>query len=212
METLIASPNYIAFLCASLLLAATPGPGVLYIVARTVSQGRSYGLASVGGIALGGLCNAIAASAGLAALLSASEIAFSIVNLCGAAYFLWLGITMLLNKQADSTAAPRTEPRRHAFRDGFLIALLNPKTTLFFAALLPQFMKPGASALGQGLLLSCTFVLVALCTDSLYVFTASTLSPGILERSPLRKYGRSITAMILIGLGICAAAIPHHAR
>jgi threonine/homoserine/homoserine lactone efflux protein len=213
MDTLITSPMFIAFLFASLLLAATPGPGVLYIVARTLSQGRGSGLASVGGIALGGMCNAVAASAGLATLLSASDIAFTIVKLCGAAYFLWLGFTMLRNKPSASAAALRTAPRRHAFRDGFLIALLNPKTTLFFAALLPQFMKSGVSALGQGLLLSCTFVLVALCTDSLYVFTAAALSPAILERSPLRRYGRNITAMTLLGLGIYAAmATSHHAK
>jgi threonine/homoserine/homoserine lactone efflux protein len=213
MDILITSPAFIAFLLASLLLAATPGPGVLYIVARTLSQGRRSGLASVGGIALGGICNAIAASAGLAALLAASESAFTVVKLCGAAYFLWLGFKTWRSNPAAPVAARLSPAPRYAFRDAFLIALLNPKTTLFFAALLPQFIRPGICALGQSLFLSCTFVLIALCTDSLYVFTAAALSSAIVERSPLRRYGRNLTAITLIGLGIYAAmATPHHAK
>jgi threonine/homoserine/homoserine lactone efflux protein len=204
---------FIAFLLASLLLAATPGPGVLYIVACTLGQGSSSGLASVCGIALGGITNATAASVGLAALLSASDAAFTVVKLAGAAYFLWLGVKTLCASSAVQAGASHSTAPKRAFRDGFWVALLNPKTTLFFAALLPQFIRPGISALGQSLFLSCIFVLIALCTDTIYVLTAAALSPAILQRSQLRRYGRTITATTLICLGIYSAiATPYHAK
>ncbi|MGO8976331.1 MAG: LysE family translocator [Steroidobacteraceae bacterium] len=213
IATFVTSPMFIAFLLASLLLAATPGPGVLYIVARTVGQGRSSGLASVGGIALGGISNAAAASVGVAALLSASDTAFTVVKLAGAAYFLWLGFKTLCVSPAVQVGASHSTAPKRVFCDGFLVALLNPKTTLFFAALLPQFMRPGISALGQSLFLSCIFTLVALCTDTIYVLTVAALSPAILQRSPLRQYGRNITATTLICLGIYSAiATPYHAK
>jgi threonine/homoserine/homoserine lactone efflux protein len=206
IQVLLTSPTFAAFLFASLILAVTPGPGVIYIVTRTVGQGRKAGFASIGGIALGDLGNATAASVGLAALLAASATAFVIVKLAGAAYLIFLGVKTLWARSAAPVMVNRgRESPARLFRDGFLVALLNPKTALFFAALLPQFIDPGASPLWQSLILSCVFVAIAVCTDTLYMLTASALAPAIRRRGGSRSYGRYITAATFIGLGVYAA-------
>jgi threonine/homoserine/homoserine lactone efflux protein len=195
----------LAFLLASLALAITPGPGVIYIVTRTMSQGRRAGLASVCGVAIGNLGNAAAASIGLAAVLKTSATAFIVIKFAGAAYLIFLGIQAL--------RAPRVIQRAEAgapvaplllFRDGFIVAILNPKTALFFAALLPQFMVPGASPLTQSLELGCVFVSIAACTDTLYVLTASVVSATIRQK-PGHAYGRAISAAAYFALGLYAA-------
>ena len=158
------------------------------------------------GIALGDLGNATAASLGLAALLSASAAAYVIVKFAGAAYLVYLGVKALRARSAAPLAAGRIrESPGRLFRDGFLVALLNPKTALFFAALLPQFINPGASPLWQSLVLSCIFVAMAMCTDTIYMLTASALGPAISRRGSSRPYGRYITAAAFIGLGLYAA-------
>jgi threonine/homoserine/homoserine lactone efflux protein len=207
IQALLTSPTFAAFLFASLILAVTPGPGVIYIVTRTLGQGRKAGFASIGGIALGDLGNATAASVGLAALLSASATAFVIVKLAGAAYLIFLGVKALWVRSATPIMVNRIrESPARLFRDGFLVALLNPKTALFFAALLPQFIDPGASPLWQSLVLSGVFVAIAVCTDTLYMLTASALAPALdRRRGGSRSYGRYITAATFIGLGVYAA-------
>jgi threonine/homoserine/homoserine lactone efflux protein len=203
---LVTSPTFVAFLFASLILAVTPGPGVIYIVTRTLGQGRKAGLSSVGGIALGNLGNAAAASVGLAAVLAASSTAFAVVKIAGAAYLIFLGVKALRARPTAETVdrLNRASPAR-LFRDGFLVALLNPKTALFFAALLPQFIRPGASPLGQTLVLSSVFVSIAVCTDTVYVFSAAAFAKTIAQRSGWRPFGRYATAATFIGLGVYAA-------
>jgi threonine/homoserine/homoserine lactone efflux protein len=205
VASLIASPAFLAFLLASLALAITPGPGVLYIVTKTLSQGRRAGLASVCGIAVGNLGNAVLASIGLAAVLKMSAAAFILIKFAGAAYLIILGIQALRAprriQQAESAA--RVLPGL-LFRDGFIVAILNPKTALFFAALLPQFMVPGLAPLTQSMVLGCVFVSIAACTDTVYVFTASFLSAAVGQKSG-RPFGRIASAATLIGLGLYAA-------
>ena len=205
------SPAFAAFIVASIVLALTPGPGVIYLVTRTLSRGRKVGLASIGGIALGDLGNAVAASAGLAAVLSACAPAFVAIKLAGAGYLVILGIRTLRSQRPARVAAP-IRPLR-PFRDGFWVALLNPKTALFFAALVPQFIDPHRSALGQSLLLGGVFVAIAMCTDTLYVLAASALAPAITQRSRWLAYGRYVSAATFIGLGVYAAfASPRSSR
>jgi threonine/homoserine/homoserine lactone efflux protein len=214
IETIITSPTLVAFLIASLVLAVTPGPGVVYIVTQTLGQGRKAGLASICGIALGNLGNAAAASVGLAAVFAASATAFVVVKISGAAYLVFLGIKALRNRSPvqDAGSHKRISPAR-LFRDGFLVALLNPKTALFFAALLPQFINPDASPLGQSLVFGSVFVLIAMCTDTIYVLCASALASTIRQRSAWRPYGRYISAASFIGLGVYAAfASPRSAK
>ena len=197
-----------AFLAASLVLALTPGPVVVYVLARTVAEGRRAGLASVLGAALGNLGNAVGASLGLAALLAVSSAAFLAVKLAGAAYLVYLGIAAL-RQRGGTTQLPSLRPKSAArlMRDGFMVALLNPKTAIFFAAFLPQFVDPAGPAALQCLALSVVFVLLAASTDTAYVLTASAASARIgatLERG--RSLGRYAVAATFIGLGVFTAA------
>lgn len=199
-------PALVAFGLASLVLAATPGPGVLYIVTRTLAQGRRAGLASVAGVALGNLGNALGASLGLAALLAVSSLAFSIVKYAGAAYLVWLGIKAL---RAISAPVPvgRFDAPRHSriLRDGFVVALLNPKTALFFAAFLPQFVDPAGAAVLQSAGFGAAFVAIAACTDTAYVLAAGAAAPALCTRGGARALGRYASALVYLGLGIFTA-------
>lgn len=203
----------LAFIGASLVLALTPGPAVIYIVARTVSQGRASGLASVAGVALGNLGNALGAAFGLAALFAVSASAFTLVKLAGAAYLVWMGLKMW-REAARADAAARLDlpaaalavtPVAKIFRDGFVVALLNPKTALFFAAFLPQFMSPALPALTQSLSLGALFVLVAGSTDLGYVVLASWVAPRLRRADDARRHGQRAAGTAFIGLGLLAA-------
>jgi threonine/homoserine/homoserine lactone efflux protein len=192
-----------AFGLASLVLAATPGPGVLYIVTRTLAQGRRAGLASVAGVAAGNLGNALGASLGLAALLAVSSLAFTVVKFAGAAYLVWMGIQALRETRADAPAAHFDSPQHARIaRDGFWVALLNPKTALFFAAFLPQFIDPAGSAVLQSSLFGAAFVAIAACTDTAYVLAAGAAAPGLMRA---RSLGRYATAAVYLGLGVFTA-------
>ena len=131
------------FSVAALGLLVVPGPAVLYIVTRSVAQGRKAGLASVLGIELATLCHSVAAAFGLSAILMASATAFTVVKYVGAAYLMYSGIRTILSKR-DRETKNVTKPRRmiELFRKGFVVNLLNPKTALFFYAFLPQFADP----------------------------------------------------------------------
>lgn len=204
-DLLPAWPLLSAFLVASLVLAVTPGPGVLYIVTRSLVQGRRAGLASVAGVALGNLGNACAAALGLAALFAVSSLAFTFVKYAGAAYLVWLGIQMLRRPQRTASAdAPPAIPLARLFRDGFVVALLNPKTTVFFAAFLPQFLDPTAAPMTQGLLLCALFVAIAAVTDSVYALAAGAVMP-LLRGDGMRQVGRRMGGGVFIGLGLFAA-------
>ena len=203
MALLPTGPALYAFLIATLVLALTPGPGVVFIVTRTLAQGRTAGLASVAGVALGNLANAVGASIGLAALFAASSTAFTVVRWAGAAYLIWLGIQALRQPAAAAVrGAPAPVEPRQLFRDGFFVALLNPKTTLFFAAFIPQFLNPEGSQAVQALSLSVLFVAVAAVTDSLYALLAGSLAP--LLRGAAGS-GRYVSALVYFALGLYAA-------
>lgn len=200
-------PMLTAFGLASLVLAATPGPGVLYIVTRTLAQGRRAGLASVAGVALGNFGNALAASLGLAALLAVSTLAFEVVKYAGAAYLIWIGVKALrVSPQPAGPVVQTAPPPTRILRDGFFVALLNPKTALFFAAFLPQFVDPSGSAMAQSALLGAAFVAIAACTDTAYVLAAGFAAPALGRLRQASSFGRYLTAAIYIGLGLFTAA------
>ena len=197
-------PLFSAFLLASLVLAVTPGPAVLYIVTRSVVQGRRSGLVSLAAVALGNFGNAIAASVGLAALFAVSSFAFSVVKYAGALYLVYLGVQMLRSSSTSSPAAIPAAPLGRVFREGFVVALLNPKTTIFFAAFLPQFLSPGAPPMFQGLVLGALFVGIAALTDSAYVAAAGAIAPA-LRGGGVHRVGRRLGGCVFIGLGIYTA-------
>ena len=197
-----------AFLVASFILAVTPGPGVFYIVARSVTQGRMPGLASVAGVALGNLGNAIGASLGLAALFAVSSVAFTAVKYLGALYLVFLGIQALRNRQPTAGNVDPALPAialSRIFADGFVVALLNPKTALFFAAFLPQFIDPARAPMAQTIVLGVIFVLIAAVTDSIYAVTAGAVRPWLQRAKGVRAAGRWFTGGAFIGLGILTA-------
>jgi threonine/homoserine/homoserine lactone efflux protein len=201
----VANPSTLAlFVLASLALAVVPGPAVLYIVAQSIDQGRIAGLVSALGIGTGALIHVVAATAGLSSLLASSATAFTIVKYAGAAYLIVLGIRRLLPREVledEVIRAPR--PQRKLYLDGVIVNVLNPKTALFFLAFLPQFVDPGRGTVAlQILLLGLIFVVVALCSDSLWALAAGTLG-GWLRRS--RWYlgvKRWVTGTVFVGLGL----------
>lgn len=197
-------PLFSAFLLASLILAVTPGPGVLYIVTRSLTQGRRCGLISVAGVALGNLGNALAAALGLAALFAVSSAAFSVARFVGAAYLIYLGIGMFRTPVARESGDVESVPLLRVFRDGFVVALLNPKTTLFFAAFLPQFMTPELAPALQSMLLGALFVGIAALTDSIYALAAGIVAPA-LRRRGTGRLGRWLGGSIYLGLGVFTA-------
>lgn len=228
-EILPTWPLFAAFLVASLVLAVTPGPGVFYIVTRSLAQGRRAGLASVAGVAIGNFGNAMGASLGLAALFIASSTAFMVVKYAGAAYLIWLGIQAIRRSSGNAreaslpVAAPEDSPGtpralsyasadlnegpdlRRTFRDGLVVALLNPKTAVFFAAFLPQFMRADYSHAVQSVLLGAIFVAIAATTDCIYALAAGAIGPTIARIKLLRSAGRWASGGAFIGLGLYTA-------
>jgi threonine/homoserine/homoserine lactone efflux protein len=199
------------FLFAALVLLLTPGPAVLYIVTRSLDQGRVAGLVSVLSIEVGNLMHVLAATFGLSALLLSSALAFAVVKYLGAAYLVYLGVRRLLARNEASPGEPAPRERQglgRVFGQGVLVAALNPKTALFFLAFLPQFVDPARGAVpAQFLLLGCLFVGMAVVTDSLYALLAGTAGQWLssARASHSLRLGRYLVGSVYIGLGITAA-------
>lgn len=192
------------FSAASLALIVVPGPSVLYIVSRSLAQGRSAGIVSALGIEVGGLVHVAAAALGVSAVLASSATAFAVVKYAGAAYLIYLGIKKLL-AGADGPTRPDSA-RGRLFWEGVLINVLNPKVAIFFLAFLPQFVDParGAVAVQVAVLGSC-FIAIATLSDAVYALAAGSarrwLAPG---GRPSRWLDR-ISGGAYIGLGAAAA-------
>lgn len=200
----------LAFVGASLILLLIPGPGVLYVVARTLSQGRTAGLLSVLGVAAGACVHVLAATAGLSALLLASAAAFDVVKALGAAYLIYLGIRTLIARERAASATPSPARRTHSrvFIDGIVVSVLNPKLAMFFLAFLPQFVDPNGLPTGlQMLLLGAIYVLLALLTDGAYSLLAAHLR-GWVRRPMFRgRLPRYASGAVYIGMGVSTALI-----
>jgi threonine/homoserine/homoserine lactone efflux protein len=139
-------------------------------------------------------------------LFALSSLAFTVVKFAGAAYLVHLGIAALRRAESDSQVAElRPAQPARVFRDGFVVALLNPKTALFFAAFLPQFIDSSAPAMWQSVVLGATFVFIAACTDTAYVFAAVAAAPALGRLKGSRQWGRYATALALIGMGAYTA-------
>lgn len=209
-------PVSATFLVASFILAITPGPGVIYIVTRSASQGRAAGLASAAGIALGNLGNGLVAALGLATLLAVSTLAFALVKYAGACYLIYLGTRTLLGTASSAqpgAATPPTAPLPRVFGDGFLVALFNPKTAIFFAAFLPQFLEPSDATVTGTLALSALFVVIAAMTDCTYAVLASGARDWLVRQRGASRAGRYVSGVAFIALGLFTAlsgARPRH--
>jgi threonine/homoserine/homoserine lactone efflux protein len=194
------------FAAAALALAVVPGPAVLYIVARSVDQGRFAGLVSALGIGVGSLVHVTAATIGLSSLLASSATAFTVVKYAGAAYLILLGIHRLLTREEVAEVAARP-PRGLGmiFRDGVIVNVLNPKTALFFLAFLPQFVDPDQGAASpQILVLGLIFTVIALSSDSLWALAAGTLGAWLRRSRWYLGVKRWVTGTVLVALGASA--------
>lgn len=194
---------YGLFVLAALLMLVIPGPAVLYIVSRSIDQGRAAGLASVLGVATGTFIQICFAIVGLSSLVLASATAFDVVKYAGAAYLVFLGVKRLLTREAVHL---EREPRtlRHLYTQGVIVNTLNPKTALFIFALLPQFVDSGSGqAWLQVLVLGLTLCALGLLSDGLYALLAGVVG----DRLRTDRFQRWVGGTVLIGLGVVAAAV-----
>ena len=195
------------FIFASIVLLLTPGPAVLYIIARSVDQGRVAGLVSVLSVEVGNFFHAVAATAGLSALLFSSATAFSVVKYLGAAYLVYLGVRKLFSRSINKLET-QVEPQslKRIFSQGVTVAILNPKTALFFLAFLPQFVDRAKGQVGLQLLtLGCLFVAMAIVSDGMYALLASSAGQWLKSRRQVWLVERYVAGFIYIGLGVTAA-------
>jgi threonine/homoserine/homoserine lactone efflux protein len=201
------SASLAVFVVAALALLVVPGPAVIYVVARSIQQGRRAGLASVLGIHVGTLVHIAAATLGLSALVVSSAVAFTAVKIAGAAYLVGLGLWTLFSRRAETDIALGGEANlRRAFAQGIVVNVLNPKTALFFLAFLPQFVDPNAPhPAAQIAFLGVLFALLGLVTDSIWALAAGTAG-GVLRRSTRFARGqRYVTGTVYVGLGVATA-------
>ena len=194
------------FVGAAVALLLTPGPAVVYIVTRSIDQGRVAGLVSVLGICTGTLLHVAAAALGLSALMMSSATAFNTVKYAGAAYLIVLGVrTLSKGERPPDVVLARTDLRR-VFAQGVIVNVLNPHTALFFLAFLPQFVNPSKGGVPfQMVALGLLFVALSATTDSGWAIAAGTAGDWIKRRPGFVRGQRYVTGGSLIGLGAATA-------
>jgi threonine/homoserine/homoserine lactone efflux protein len=206
MESVLAPSNLAFFIPAVVLLLITPGPVVLYIITRSVNQGHRAGLISVAGLELGNFCHVIAAALGLSAILLSSALLFDVVKYLGAAYLIYLGIRKLRSRTDVHDPAVQDESLRRVFWQGIVVAVLNPKTALFFLAFFPQFIDPSRGHVaGQILILGTLMVGMATISDSIWALTTGSLGRWLRGNLRYLRAERYVSGTVYIGLGITAA-------
>jgi threonine/homoserine/homoserine lactone efflux protein len=204
--------TYGLFVLTALALLVIPGPAVLYVVSRSIDQGRSAGLASVLGITSGTVVHVTLAAVGLSSLVLASRVAFDAVRFVGAAYLLVLGVRRLVTSRTDDgveASAPRT--RRDLYTQGLVVNLLNPKTIVFIFAFVPQFVDAGAGHVWlQIMLLGFTFAGLGLLSDSVYAVVAGSIADRLRGTPLVARIERWFGGTALIGLGLASALVAPH--
>ncbi len=199
--------NLILFIAAALILFVTPGPAVLYIVARSIEQGRTAGIVSVLGISAGSLFHIAAAAFGVSALLASSALMFNFVKYLGAAYLIYLGVRKFLARdETEQAAAFEHKKLSRIFYQGVIVNLLNPKTALFFFAFLPQFVDVSKGAVTmQILLLGIIFVALGILSDGLWAVAAGTAGNWLKKNARFLRAQRYFSGSVLIAMGVATA-------
>ena len=204
------------FISAALVLLLIPGPAVLYIVGRSIGQGRTAGYVSALGIGVGTLMHTAAAAVGLSALLVSSATAFSVVKYLGAAYLVFLGIQRMRSKESLASSSDPAVPRAtlaRVFGQGIVVNVLNPKTALFFFAFLPQFVDPSRGYVAtQVLSLGVLFAFMGTTSDSIWAFFSSSLAGWLRGNSRWTRNERYVSGGILISLGLATAFTGHSTK
>ncbi|GLH75094.1 RhtB family transporter [Bradyrhizobium sp. SSBR45G] len=193
--------TFLLFLSAALVVALTPGPGIFYIVARTLAGGRAEGLASSVGLGLGGLVHVVAGAVGLSALVMASAHAFTALKIAGAVYLIWLGIKTFREARIAAPAEVTTTGSQRAFREGIIVEALNPKTAAFFLAFIPQFVDPAGHVAAQFIVLGLISVALNTSVDLIVTVWAAKARHGIVRRPSLVTRMRRASGAVMCGLG-----------
>ncbi|MEO3798694.1 LysE family translocator [Nonomuraea sp. B1E8] len=193
----------LAVFCVAVLgLLLVPGPAVVYIVTRSVAQGRAAGVISVLGVHAGSLVHIGAAALGISALLAASATAFTVVKYVGVAYLLWLGVRKLMHRENGAdTVELHVQSKRRLFWEGFVVNVLNPKTAVFFVAFLPQFADQQAGPIGpQILLLGAIWLVLGMVSDGTYAMLSSALAGRIRGSARARRRLDVGSGVVYLGL------------
>ena len=196
--------HLLTFAIAAALLIALPGPSVLFVLGRTLAFGRRAGLLSVVGNESGMLVQTALVALGVGAIVAQSIVVLTVIKFAGAAYLVFLGIQAIRHRHDVAAPVEQASPRSvwRLLGEGFVVGITNPKSIIFFVAILPQFIVPSAGAIPLQLAeLGLTFVLLALVMDSIWVFTASAARHWF-ARSPKRLSQLGVAGgVVMIGLG-----------
>jgi threonine/homoserine/homoserine lactone efflux protein len=200
------STRILLFLTAALLLAVAPGPGMLYVLARSLAGGKREGLLSAIGTFFGGMAHVIAAALGLSIILAKSAVAFAAVKYVGAAYLCFLGVRMILDARKDAAVLDAFRkagrPARNPLWQGVATEVLNPKTALFFLSFIPQFVnREAAHVFLQFVTLGTISVVMNTSADLIVIALAGPLGERIRSSATFRRRQRTLTGAIMIGLG-----------
>lgn len=198
-------PRFLVFSSAALILAITPGPGIFYVLARSLRGGRREGLLSAAGTFFGGLVHVGAAALGLSVILAGSAVAFETVRYAGAAYLIYLGYRMIRTRNIELDDG-QLEATGNTFVQGVLTEVLNPKTALFFLSFIPQFISvPQGHVAAQFLLLGAISVTLNTCADLVVAGFAGPLGARLKRSAKLRRGQRTASGAAMIGLGVYVA-------
>lgn len=198
--------DVVAFGIASVALLVIPGPAVIYVLNRSVADGRNAALAGVAGLEIGNFMHVIAATLGLSAIIAASATAFTTIKWAGAAYLVYVGVRTLLVTPTPPDSKSASATARKSFTQGIVVNTLNPKVALFFLSYLPQFIDPdrGSPAL-QSFVLGTLFVILGSMTDATYALTASALRDRLLSGRALPFVQRYVAGSVFVALGVVAS-------
>ena len=199
-----AATTVLLFALATFLLTVSPGPGVLYVTAWSLAQGRRAGFASMFGIEFGEMVWIAAAATGVAALLAASAAALDALRLGGAAYLIYLGIQRW--RQVGNVQAPQPAPLGRMFVQGFVTQLLNPKVAVFFVAFMPQFLNTSHPIAPQVIVLGIVYIAIAIVVDATYVLAAAAVSRRFMRSRVAQVRTGRVAAATYVALGLAAAA------
>jgi threonine/homoserine/homoserine lactone efflux protein len=198
-------PTFLTYFSAALLLAVVPGPGMLYVLTRSLHGGRKEGVQSSFGTAVGGSVHVIAAAFGLSAILATSSLAFTVVKYAGAAYLIYLGVRMLLEK-LEPTLDTDVRSAGNPFTQGIVTEMLNPKTALFFLSFIPQFVDPSQGNVTlQFMLLGSISVILNTSADLVVTLFAGPLGERLRSSTKWQRRQRVVTGSAMIGLGVYVA-------
>ena len=208
MNFLPSTSDLLLFVTAAIVLLLIPGPAVIYIIARSVDQGRKAGLASSSGIATGSLVHVLAATLGLSALLVSSATAYGFVKYAGAAYLIFLGIKKFRERPPSEEELRHVQPLplRRIYAQGVLVNVLNPKTAIFFFAFLPQFVSPTRGHVTlQFFILGMLFAVMGFVSDSVWALTAGSAAGWLRRNRSFTRNQHYVSGTVYLGLGLATA-------